>query len=91
MKQPLSNADGEVRELTLEDMAGFTPISEHPDLLEHLKRSVGQRGPQKDPTKVHTSIRLSSEVMSYFKGTGKGWQSRIDAVLLDYVRSANSK
>jgi uncharacterized protein (DUF4415 family) len=33
------------------------------------------------------SIRLDSEVLDYFKSEGPGYQSRINAVLLGYVRS----
>lgn len=87
MKKPLIDAEGEIREITSEDMADFTPLSDNPQLLSQLKRSVGQRGPQKKPTKEHISMRLSSEVTAHFRSTGKGWQSRIDAVLLDYVRA----
>lgn len=36
-------------------------------------------------TKIPTNIRLSKEVSDYFKSTGKGWQTRINAVLQDYV------
>jgi len=31
------------------------------------------------------SIRLSSDVLDYFRATGKGWQTRVDDVLHDYV------
>ena len=44
-------------------------------------RRPGQRGPQKAPTKKLVSLRLSPEVLSYFRGTGDGWQSRIDDAL----------
>ena len=44
-------------------------------------RYRGQRGPQKAPTKEMISIRLSREVLDYFRGTGEGWQSRIDDTL----------
>jgi uncharacterized protein (DUF4415 family) len=44
-------------------------------------RYRGQRGPQKSPTKEMISIRLSREVLDFFRGTGKGWQSRIDETL----------
>ena len=36
------------------------------------------RGAQKTPTKVPLSIRLSPEVVAHYKGTGPGWQTRID-------------
>lgn len=39
------------------------------------------RGPQKAATKVPVSIRLSPEVVTYFKAGGPGWQSRIDEAL----------
>jgi uncharacterized protein (DUF4415 family) len=32
-----------------------------------------------------TSVRYSARVVDYFKSTGKGWQTRMDAVLLAYV------
>lgn len=41
----------------------------------------GKRGTQKAPTKKLVSLRLSAEVLSYFRGTGEGWQSRIDEAL----------
>jgi uncharacterized protein (DUF4415 family) len=31
------------------------------------------------------SVRYSPEVVAYFKSTGEGWQSRMDAVLRQYV------
>ncbi len=39
------------------------------------------RGPQKQPTKVATSLRLSKEVLEHFKAQGPGWQTRIDEAL----------
>jgi len=41
----------------------------------------GQRGPQKAPTKVPVSIRLSDDVLRHFKSTGNGWQTRLDNAL----------
>lgn len=40
-----------------------------------------RRGPQKTPTKVPVSIRLSQDVLNHFKSQGPGWQSRIDDAL----------
>ncbi len=45
------------------------------------------RGPNRQPTKQQVAIRLSSEVLHFFKASGPGWQTRMDAVLRDYVRS----
>lgn len=38
-------------------------------------------------TKVAVSLRLDPEVLDYFREEGPGYQSRIGAVLLSYVRS----
>ena len=40
-----------------------------------------------DRAKVPISIRLDPEVLDFFKAAGQGYQSRINAVLLGYVRS----
>ncbi len=86
MSTPLIDKDGEVRELTEENFKHMKPIHElHPNMPKRV------RGPQKALTKVPVSIRLSPEVVEYFKATGKGWQSRIGTVLQDYVASHGTK
>jgi uncharacterized protein (DUF4415 family) len=55
---------------------------------DELERIVRKRGPQKTPTKIAVSIRLSPEVVTHFKTKGPGWQSRIDAALLKIVKKA---
>ena len=45
------------------------------------------RGPQKKPTKKQLTIRLDQDVVEYFELQGKGWQTRINQVLADYVNS----
>lgn len=88
-RNPMIDADGEVRELTAADMRGFRPASEvlPLELQAVLGIKAKVRGPQKSPTKVSTTIRLSPEVMQAFKGTGKGWQQRIDAALRDWLKT----
>lgn len=41
--------------------------------------------PKSDNKKLLVSIRYSPEVVSFFKSTGEGWQSRMDGVLREYV------
>jgi uncharacterized protein (DUF4415 family) len=48
---------------------------------EVLAQFPKHRGPQKAPTKVPISIRLSRDVLDYFKRGSRGWQSRIDQAL----------
>ena len=90
MREPLTNKEGEVRELTAEDFAEFKPIAEVMPaefmamVNAHMESRRG-RGKQKKPTKELVSIRLSPDVLKSFRATGKGWQNRIDQVLLEYV------
>ncbi len=46
-------------------------------------RPVGR--PRAEVTKDRITIRLSPEVTAYFRATGRGWQTRMDKVLLAYV------
>jgi uncharacterized protein (DUF4415 family) len=41
--------------------------------------------PKSENKKLLVSVRYSPEVVEYFKSTGEGWQSRMDAVLRRYV------
>jgi uncharacterized protein (DUF4415 family) len=45
------------------------------------------RGPQKAPTKRPVALRLSPDVLDYFRATGKGWQGKIDDILREWVRT----
>ncbi len=49
-------------------------------------RLPGQRGPQKQPTKVPVTVRYSPEVVEFFKATGEGWQTRMNDALREYVK-----
>jgi uncharacterized protein (DUF4415 family) len=49
-------------------------------------RLPGQRGPQKQPTKVAVTVRYSPEVVEFFKATGEGWQTRMNDALKAYVK-----
>lgn len=49
--------------------------------------TVRTRGRQKAPKKLPVTIRLSPEVVDYFKATGDGWQTRMDMILREYVKA----
>lgn len=91
-RPPLTDEEGEVRELTAADMAEFKPAREvlPPELfagLVEMNRRAGLRGPQKAPTKERITIRLSRDVVESFRATGEGWQTRMDAALKDWLKS----
>jgi uncharacterized protein (DUF4415 family) len=81
-KEPVFDDDNP--EWTEEDFAMATRFEggiRVTDLTPEILARVARRGPQKAPTKVAVSIRLSPEVISYFKAKGPGWQSKIDEAL----------
>ncbi len=86
--KPLTDAKGEVRELTAKDLKAFRPAQA--TLPATLRRKVGVRGPQRSPTKERVTIRLSREVVQSFRATGDGWQTRVDAALQDWLRKHKS-
>lgn len=49
-------------------------------------KAIGKtRGKQKAPTKSAITLRLDQDIIDFFKTNGKGWQTRINQVLSDYI------
>ncbi|GAB6040887.1 BrnA antitoxin family protein [Endothiovibrio diazotrophicus] len=71
-----------------EALTRMRPATEiHPAVVEaHRRGGIRHRGPQKAPTKERITIRLSPDVVEHFRATGKGWQSRVDEALREYIR-----
>jgi len=67
-------------EWTKEDFERARPPEEvfPPEVLAAFPRT---RGRQQAPKKIAVSIRLSQEVVDFYKSGGPGWQTRIDDVL----------
>jgi uncharacterized protein (DUF4415 family) len=63
------------------------------DLPESLQRTLSKpkRGPQKSPTKVLVSMRLSRDVLEGLRATGEGWQVRADEALRAWVKREQGK
>ena len=85
--KPLTNATGDVREVTLQDLKQFKPAADvlaglvGNDVANELlaKRKPGR--PKAILPKVYTGMRLDADVLAYFKSEGQGWQTRINDAL----------
>jgi len=67
--------------LSDEILANMRPVfDKHPSIPNRV------RGQQKRPVKESTTIRLSPDVLSAFKATGRGWQGRIDGALREWLK-----
>ena len=76
--------------LTDDDLARARPASVvlHEIVSQELAgEMLKKRGrPKKESPKQQVTLRISPEVIEYYRSTGQGWQSRIDKVLLDSIK-----
>lgn len=50
-----------------------------------VKPQVRLGRPQAEVTKERITIRLSRDVVTQFRATGQGWQTRVDSALRQYI------
>jgi uncharacterized protein (DUF4415 family) len=55
---------------------------EHPEAdLRHIMRGVVRKGLRPIAPKASVSLRVDSDVLAWFKAQGRGYQTRMNAVL----------
>ncbi|CAK0774096.1 Phage protein [Gammaproteobacteria bacterium] len=55
---------------------------------EQIKARRGRPiGSKKSANKVQTAIRFDEDVLSDLRATGKGWQTRVNEVMRDWLKS----
>jgi uncharacterized protein (DUF4415 family) len=94
-KRPISPemVDDENPEWTEEDFSKARSAAEV--LTEIFPKEIATamlkpRGrPRKEVTKAAVNIRLSPDVVDAFRATGRGWQTRVDEALKDWLKSHN--
>lgn len=79
---PVIDDDGEVGDLSEVDPSLFKSLNSLPADLQAKLLSL-----KKPPLKARITIRLSPEVVTTFRATGSGWQTRIDAALKDWLKT----
>jgi uncharacterized protein (DUF4415 family) len=82
MKKPFTDEDGEVRELTAEDMKRFRPIGEADRGMLEAVAEYRRRGrPPVASPKVRVGFRLAADVVDGIRATGRGYNARVEQVL----------
>jgi len=82
---PLTDKDGEDRELTTDDLKQFKTANEV--LPKELTAVLPKRGrPVSETPKKAVNIRLSPDIFASFKAMGRGWQTRIDNALREWLK-----
>jgi uncharacterized protein (DUF4415 family) len=65
--------------------------SEHPEMTpEMFAKAVARKGLKPIPRKQQVTLRLDTDVLQWFKDQGKGYQSRINALLRAYMEAHRS-
>lgn len=84
LELPSADEDAAITKAALAD-PDAPPISE--EEWEENRPHIRRGRPCAEVTKERVTIRLSPQVLAAFRATGKGWQTRMDKVLVDFVQS----
>jgi len=60
---------------------------ERPRARQEKPRSRIGRPPSSRPLKVPTTIRFDADVLAALKASGRGWQTRVNEMLREWVKS----
>jgi uncharacterized protein (DUF4415 family) len=84
----IADAPGEDRSPTHEEeVRRKNAVVSHslPELREKL--AARRRGAQKAPTKVPTTIRFDADVLAELKASGRGWQTRVNDAVREWLKT----
>jgi len=63
-------------------------LSESPEVTpEMFARAVARRGLKPIESKKQVTLRLDADVLEWFRAQGKGYQTRINALLREYMKA----
>lgn len=81
-------ADPDNPEWMDEDFARALPAREFfsPETYAALC-AMRKRGPKTKPLKVPTTIRFDADVLAALKASGKGWQTRVNEAVREWLKS----
>lgn len=79
-KKPLTDKDGEVRDLAADDFKGARRLKDvHPEIVEAFKAMRGR--PPVERPKEQITLRLDSVLVGAIRAEGKGYTSRVEKAL----------
>ena len=87
----IAEAPGEDRSPTKEEEAHWANAVVSHSLPElHQQLAKRRRGPARSPLKVSTTIRFDAEVLAALKASGKGWQTRGNTAIREWLKTRSA-
>lgn len=81
-KTPLTTQDGDALPLTPETVRSMRPMRElDPEMSQRFTQEKQKRGRPAGRSKAVVSLSLDKDLIAELRGSGKGWQSRVNALL----------
>jgi uncharacterized protein (DUF4415 family) len=62
-----------------------------PTTPEQFAKAIVRRGLEDWPTKAQVTLRIDADVLEWFRGRGKGYQTQINALLRAYMDAHGGK
>lgn len=80
--------------LKKEEAGGVEPDMSHPEDVEATEEefaaAIAQKRagrPKKQHPKEHINVRIDSDILKALRAMGRGWQTRINSALREYVKT----
>ena len=82
--KPLTDEQGEVRELTRADFRKLKPVREAmPELIEAVENTRRKGRPKAEAPKAPIGFRLAADLVARIRATGRGYNARVEKALRD--------
>ncbi len=82
-RAPLTDENGEVRELSADDFKAMRPIADVDAGMTGAMEAMRNKGgrPRIENPRAHIAFRWDKDLVATIKATGKGYNARIERVL----------
>jgi uncharacterized protein (DUF4415 family) len=90
---PVIDEEGELGDLSKVDVGTFRPARDvlPPELYAGLVALKNRGGrPKSAAPKIQTAIRFDPDVLAGLRATGKGWQTRVNDALRDWLAARSA-
>jgi uncharacterized protein (DUF4415 family) len=80
-RKPLTDDEGEVRELTEEDFARGIPFDQLPEDEQRILRGIMEE----NAARKKVSVQLPQDVVEKMQATGEGWELRVEEAVRQWL------